>query len=133
MSRRTYTSNPTMKTNALNWFEIYVADFDRAKSFYETLLATSMETVEGEFKMALFPYDMEKGVGGCLSLCPHSQPGAGGTMVYLNVEGELDAVLSRVTAAGGQITQPRMAIPPHGFIGIIQDTEGNAVGLHSMS
>ena len=27
----------------------------------------------------------------------------------------------------------RMAIPPHGFIGIFEDTEGNVVGLHSMS
>ena len=53
------------------------------------------------------------------------------TTVYLDVTGNLDAVLGRITAAGGTIWMPRTAIPPHGFIAIIGDTEGNSVGLHS--
>jgi predicted enzyme related to lactoylglutathione lyase len=122
-----------MKTNAINWFEIMVADFDRAKAFYDTILATSLEVFEGEFKMAMFPYEMEKGVGGCLSLMPGCEPGKGGTMIYLNVEGDLDGVLSRIPAAGGVVIKPRTAIPPHGFIGIFKDSEGNVVGLHSMA
>ncbi len=60
------------------------------------------------------------------------KPGKGGTMVYPNVEGDLDGVLARIPAAGGTVIQEGMAIPPHGFIGIIGDTEGNQVGLHSM-
>jgi predicted enzyme related to lactoylglutathione lyase len=58
--------------------------------------------------------------------------GAGGTVVYLNVEGDLDGVLARAAANGGEIIKPRLAIGPHGFIGLIKDTEGNVVGLHSM-
>jgi len=60
------------------------------------------------------------------------EPGPGGTMVYLNVEGDLDGVLKRVPEAGGKVLRERMPIPPHGFIGVIQDPEGNVVGLHSM-
>jgi predicted enzyme related to lactoylglutathione lyase len=121
-----------MKTNAISWFEITVADLDRAKAFYEKILGSPMQMIEGEFKMAIFPYEMEKGIGGGLILMPGCDPGEGGTIIYLNVEGDLDGVLSRIPAAGGVVIKPRTAIPPHGFIGIFKDSEGNVVGLHSM-
>ena len=122
-----------MKNNAINWFEIMVADFDRAQGFYEAILATTLDVVNGEdSKMGLFPAEYDKGVGGCLSLMKGCTPGAGGTLVYLNVEGDLDGVLSRIPTAGGKVIKPRTAIPPHGFIGIFKDSEGNIVGLHSM-
>ena len=61
------------------------------------------------------------------------KPGDRGTIIYLNVEGELDAVLGRISEAGGAVLKGRTDIAPHGFIGIFQDSEGNVVGLHSMS
>lgn len=122
-----------MKTNAINWFEIFVSDMSRAQAFYENILAAKLTDPESDCgEMRIFPYDNMKGIGGALTKMEHCDPGAGGTMVYLNVEGDLDGVLSRVAAAGGKVIRDRMAIPPHGFIGIIEDTEGNAVGLHSM-
>ncbi len=123
-----------MKKNALNWFELFVGDFDRAKKFYETIL--QLKLVEGEMegcKMAMFPADENDGVGGAITKMECGKPGAGGTIVYLNVEGDLDGVLGRIPEAGGQVVQARMAIPPHGFIGIFEDSEGNVVGLHSMT
>jgi uncharacterized protein len=123
-----------MKQNAINWFEIYVEDFNRAQTFYEKILGVSLQIVENEGpKMGMFPCDYEKGIGGCISIMEGVQAGPGGTLVYLNVEGELDAVLARVAPTGGSVVLPRKAIPPHGFIAIITDTEGNRVGLHSMS
>lgn len=123
-----------MKRNVLNWFEIHASDISRAKSFYETILNDTLEsTGECGCEMAIFPYDRENGVGGALCKAENCKPGAGGTTVYLNVEGDLDAVLSRIPAAGGKVIRERMAIPPHGFIGIFEDSEGNVVGLHSMS
>jgi hypothetical protein len=122
------------KKNALNWFEIYVADFDRARRFYETVLGEPLQPMDGAGgKMALFSCDLDNGVGGALTKMDGYAPGGGGTLVYLNVEGKLDAVLARTASAGGKVLSGRTAIPPHGFIGIIQDTEGNRVGLHSMS
>lgn len=123
-----------MKNNALNWFQIAVelADFDRAKAFYEEALGSSLETVEGQSKMAIFPYAPDKGIGGALTAMSDCKPGPGGTTVYLNVEGDLDGVISRIPTAGGEVVMPRTPIPPHGFIGLFKDTEGNVVGLHSM-
>jgi len=31
-----------IKTDAVNWFELYVEDFNRAKKFYETTLNTTL-------------------------------------------------------------------------------------------
>lgn len=124
---------PNMKNNALNWFEIFVADFDRAKAFYEKILGSELTPVGADgCQMAIFPYASAEGVGGAITKMEGFGPGAGGTLIYLNVEGELDEVLKRIPEAGGKVIRDRMAIPPHGFIGIFHDTEGNVVGLHSM-
>lgn len=123
-----------IKKNAVNWFEIAVSDFDRAQRFYETILGAKLNEVPVQgSRMAIFPSDIEHGVGGSITLMAEMKPGPGGTLVYLNVEGELDAVLSRVGPAGGAIERPRFAIGEHGFIAIIRDSEGNGVGLHSMT
>ena len=122
-----------MKTNAINWFELYVTDLARARGFYETILNAKLQDAGMEgCEMAIFPYDNMQGIGGALTKMDGCQPGAGGTIVYLNVEGDLDGVLSRIPAAGGKVIRDRLAIPPHGFIGIFEDSEGNVVGLHSM-
>ena len=123
-----------MKDDALNWFEIFVNDLDKAMVFYEAILkATLTKGGSADCTMAMFPCNQELGVGGSLTQSEHSKPGPGGTLVYLNVEGDLDGVLERIPAAGGKVIQGRMAIPPHGFIGIFSDPDGNVVGLHSLS
>jgi uncharacterized protein len=122
-----------MKLNALNWFEIYVTDIQRARTFYETILNTQLVEAEGaSIPMAIFPYDNMNGIGGSITCMEGCKPGPGGTVIYLNVEGDLDGVISRIPAAGGKVIRPRFAIPPHGFIAIFEDTEGNVVGLHSL-
>jgi len=131
----------TTKKDAVNWFELYVADFDRAKRFYETILKTSLQEMPMEnceaaqtngSRMAVFPYENMKGVGGSITKMKDFAPGAGGTIVYLNVEGDLDGVIKRIPTAGGTVVKPRTSIGEHGFIAIFKDTEGNCVGLHSL-
>jgi uncharacterized protein len=121
------------KIHALNWFEIHAANLQRAKRFYETILQISMEEVKvGDIPEVLFPFDhTQGGVGGSILESNTPPPGAGGTVIYLNVEGDLDGVLGRIAGAGGTVTKPRTAIGPYGFIGIFKDTEGNSIGLHS--
>ena len=124
----------TQRTNAVNWFEICAADFARARRFYETALGETLaDTPMDGGKMAMFNFDQQAGVGGAITKMENCASTGTRTIVYLNVEGKLDAVLGRIVSAGGRIVQPRMAIPPHGFIALIEDTEGNVVGLHSMS
>ena len=122
----------TTRKDALNWFELHVADFDRAKRFYETILQTQLQEVKCESRMGIFPYENGKGVGGAITQMAGFSPGAGGTVIYLNVEGDLDGVIQRIPAAGGAVVKPKFSIGEHGFIALLKDTEGNIVGLHSL-
>jgi predicted enzyme related to lactoylglutathione lyase len=120
--------------NASNWFELYVSDFDRAHTFYQRALDVEMPIVDvPTSRLAVFPGGENGGVRGAISAMAGMHPGTGGTRVYLNVEGKLDAVLDRIPNAGGMILQPRTSIGPNGFIAVIKDSEGNSVGLSSMS
>ena len=50
--------------NAINWFEIPVKDFARAKSFYETLFDEPVtEIPHPTLKYGMLPSDMQQGVG----------------------------------------------------------------------
>lgn len=121
------------RKDALNWFELYVNDFDRAKRFYESVLETSLQTFEMEnCRMGMFPHEQKNGIGGSITKMNGISPGQGGTLIYLNVEGDLDGVLKRIPGAGGAVIKPRTSIGEHGFIAVFKDTEGNNVGLHSM-
>ena len=127
-----------MGKSVVNWFEIIATDFDRAVTFYEKLLGYApksmhrMEVAGGE--MAMFPHEQgDSGIGGAIWKDDgQSKPSNQGTRIYLNVEGQMDAVIARVEGAGGKIVMPRTDISPHGFIALIHDSEGNIIGLHAM-
>lgn len=122
--------------HAINWFEIPVADFDRAKKFYETIFDYEMpENQMGAARMGFLLYDFKGGGrGGAIVHQPgFHTPSKTGTLVYLNCEPDLQYVLDRVTAAGGSITHLKSEVAPGlGFWALIEDTEGNRVALHSM-
>ena len=120
-------------TNSLNWFEIPALDINRAKNFYETIFDIEMESHEmGETQMAFFPWSPGSGkANGALAQGETYVPSKEGTIVYLNADPNMDNVLSRVEAAGGSVTVPKMSIGENGNIAFISDTEGNNVGIHS--
>ena len=121
-------------TNSLNWFEIPANDIKRSSKFYETIFGIEMEMHEMEgSKMAFFPWSEGSGkANGCLAQGEMNTPSAEGTTVYLNANPNMDNVLTKVEAAGGQIVCPKMSIGEHGNIAFIIDTEGNKVGIHSI-
>ena len=118
--------------NALNWFEIPAANYERARKFYETIFATELIPMEGMegFQMGMFP--AEDGVGGGVIQGEGYVPSAEGSVVYLNGGDDLSEVLSRVEGAGGQVVMPKTSIGENGFVAYFLDSEGNRVGLHSM-
>ena len=60
--------------------------------------------------------------------------GPNGPFLFLNVDGRLDEVLGRVYAAGGRIVVPRTDIGDGmGWFAMILDSEGNRIGLHTIS
>lgn len=126
---------PHTDQHALRWFEIPVLDIERAQRFYETLLDAPMKREQmGTHTLALFRPGT-RGVGGCLVAGNGTPwPASIGSLVYLNAEPSLDAVLSRVEAAGGRVATPKAELPDGmGVFAHITDTEGNRVGLHSLT
>ncbi len=120
-------------TNAINWFEIPVTDFTRAKKFYETILgAEIMEMPFPNGRYGMLPADMQNGVGGGLAQGEGFEPSDKGTIVYLNGGDDLNVSLSRVEQAGGKIILSKTSIGQNGFMAHFIDTEGNRVALHSM-
>lgn len=124
-----------MAKSAVHWFEIPTQDLSRALRFYNRVLGLEMAAFDMMgCPMAMFPCDMaEGGVGGALIQYEGAVPSATGSMVYLDGGDDLSVPLGRVEAAGGKITMPKTSIGEHGFCGVFIDTEGNRVGLHSMT
>ena len=124
--------------NAISWFEIGVTDLERATEFYEAIFGDSLIPMDlDKIKMRMFPItDMENGVGGALidSGGFHKPSLTDGPLVYLNGNANLQMIMDKIPAAGGTIMVPKTAISPeYGFVGVFIDTEGNRIGLHSVT
>lgn len=126
-----------MSKNPIAWFEIYVDDMQRAKRFYQTVLATELsqlsDPTDSGIEMWAFPSNMESyGATGALARMEGMGPGGNSTLVYFSCE-DCAVEESRIESAGGRVQQPKMAIGEYGFITLALDTEGNMFGLHSQT
>ncbi|MBL4832308.1 MAG: VOC family protein [Aliivibrio sp.] len=125
-----------MQGNPIGWFEIYVDDMERAKKFYQALLDVTLEKLESPTKMEIemwaFPSNMESyGATGALVKMDKVKAGGNSTLVYFSCD-DCAVEESRAATNGGTVQVPKMAIGEHGFISVVEDTEGNMIGLHSM-
>ncbi|HSG32694.1 MAG TPA: VOC family protein [Thermodesulfobacteriota bacterium] len=122
------------KDNVINWFEIPAKDIDRAVKFYNDIFNADLKVVDfNGTKMAIFSEDYTK-TGGAILQNEFSEPSKTGTTVYFSGGNDLSDVLSKVNNAGGQVVTEKTKISDeYGYFGIFIDSEGNKVGLHSMS
>lgn len=123
-----------MMHHAISWFEIPVTDFERARKFYSAIYDFEMPVSEmGANKMGFFLFDMQKqGIGGSIVQGEGYSPSRDGCKIYLNGGRDLQVVLNRVEAAGGQIIMQKTQISEDiGYFAIFVDTEGNLINLHS--
>lgn len=123
----------------INWFEIPVVAFARAKRFYETIfqieMATRTVTIDGvALEMAFFPNVSTDGLSTGALVCGEGyKSSTAGALVYLHGGSDLSNVQNRVEKAGGTVVKAKHLISPDaGYMAIIMDTEGNRVALHSM-
>lgn len=126
-----------MDHNPVGWFEIYVQDMARARTFYSTVFQLELQKLEdpdGETsEMWAFPMSMDKrGASGALVKMPGAPSGGGGTMVYFSCA-DCATEASRVRVAGGQVHRDKFSIGPYGYIALAVDPDGNMFGLHSMT
>lgn len=122
-----------MQLHAANWFEIPVADFERARAFYSRIFDYDMPSQEmGGDPMGFLPFEMGKGVGGAIILADTLRPSRDGPRIYLNGGADLQPILDRVELAGGKVDTPKTLINEDiGYFAVFEDTEGNRVALHS--
>ena len=119
--------------NPITWFEIYVDDLNRAKDFYESVFGYTLvpENTDGTFQVYQFPGGMPgNGAMGALVKHPMRKPSSEGTLVYFHCD---DCQIQSELAIknNGQVFKAKTNVGADGFIAIIGDTEGNAIGLHS--
>lgn len=124
-----------MKNNPVCWFEIYVQDLERARTFYESVFQIQLEKLvapDTPCEMLSFPAEMDRwGAGGALTKMDGVSSGGGGTLVYFSCE-DCAVEEDRVEVHGGHVHQKKMSIGEYGFISLVFDTEGNMIGLHSI-
>lgn len=122
-----------MQPNAISWFEIPVSDLDRASAFYGKVIGQPLVREQmGPQDLAVFPFERKAGIGGCIMAADYLKPGDGGNLIYLAINDDIDAALTRVQQAGGSIAQGKTALPGDmGHYAHIIDSEGNRVGLHA--
>jgi uncharacterized protein len=106
-------------------FEITADDPERAVVFYKSAFGWEISRWgEEKYWLVKTGPDDQMGInGGILGRTPL------GNIVNTIGVGSLDDAIEKVTAAGGQVVQPRMAIPGVGYLAYCKDTEGNSFGI----
>ena len=123
------SSTPTK--NVIAWFEIPVSDIGRAQRLYESMLDKKLPISDfGGCPHALLSNGDPSCVSGALVQDPKRKPSREGTTLYLVATDGVARCLSRAVEAGFKVTLPRTSIGPHGFIALVEDFDGNVVGLH---
>ncbi|MBN7817710.1 VOC family protein [Algoriphagus pacificus] len=124
-----------MERVTVGWFEIPVADMDRAIAFYEKVFDCKLnKQVMGDFQMGWFPGD-QSGMGAQGSLVYHKDfyaiSNLAGVLIYFSSK-DCSVELGKVEEAGGTVQIPKRLIAPDiGYMGVFLDSEGNRIAIHS--
>jgi predicted enzyme related to lactoylglutathione lyase len=113
------------------YFQIPADDVGRARKFYQSLLGWKIEPDTTLEEKSLEWQNIETGepkegtmnMGGL-----YKRMGPGPIMNFVEVE-EIEKVLARVEKLGGKVMMPLDTIKGVGLVAVIQDTEGNIIGL----
>jgi predicted enzyme related to lactoylglutathione lyase len=116
-------------------FMIPADDVGRAKHFYQNLLGWKIEPVRSPMdpaKMAEMQYhDISTGAAheGTMNAGGLYKRHMGEPILNFVIVEDIDAVQSKVEKLGGKITMPKNEIRGVGQVVMIQDPEGNTIGL----
>jgi predicted enzyme related to lactoylglutathione lyase len=112
----------------ISWVEIPSTNFERALSFYGSLLNTTLKAEDfGTEKMACFPSGE-----GAIIYEPNYKPSENGVLISLKVADSIDRTLERIEANGGKTLRPKtkIEVEGRGYFALFLDSEGNKLGLY---
>ena len=118
-------------SNMIVWADVPVTDLERAMAFYGAVSGLEPVTVPGMDGIGLFRGPTEPGeMPVSIDLYVGGTPSHDGPTIYLNSNGDIDAMLARVEPAGGRILQEKRFMGDMvGWIAFVEDTEGNRIGI----
>jgi uncharacterized protein len=122
---------PVKMPHLMHYFEIPVADMNRAASFYEHLFAIKLnrQTVDG-YEMALFPHeDGAPGASGALAKGDAYVPSHNGPVLYFSVR-DIKAIVAQAETLGSKVLYPVKDIGEGGWVAEVEDSEGNRLALN---
>jgi predicted enzyme related to lactoylglutathione lyase len=121
------TMTSSLPPKASVWFEIPVADMDRARAFYGAVLQNELTLEDtGPNPIAMFA---AKDAAASGHLYPGKPaPSGTGPTIHLAVAAPIEDAMERVTANGGQVVSPVVQIPSGRFAYCL-DPDGNSFGL----
>jgi predicted enzyme related to lactoylglutathione lyase len=114
--------------NRVVHFEIGAQDPERAAQFYEKVFGWKIQKWGGpqDYWLATTGPDSEPGINGGIM---RHKDGAARTINTVQVA-SIEEAIAKVTASGGQVMVPKMAIPGVGWLAYCTDTEGGIFGIH---
>jgi hypothetical protein len=127
--------SPSLHMANIAFFQVPADDIDRAKHFYHALLGWQIAPTRTPMEPTLMAStqfhdvitgDAKEGTMnmGLLYRRQMTEP----IINFVTVD-DIDTILTNVEKLGGRIVRPKEAITTVGMVAIIQDTEGNAIGL----
>lgn len=123
-----------MNINPVCWFEIYVQDMERAKTFYQGVFGKTLTRLDTP-GMELWAFDSNPdvpGSGGALVKMDGVASGGNSTLIYFACK-DCAVEESMVVGCGGQVFKPKFSLGQYGYSSLVIDTEGNMIGLYSMN
>lgn len=124
-----------MQKNPIGWFDLPVADIDRAEKFYTEYFGFEFNRQEDQngMRRSWFPMDEGYGAAGMLIQGDGFVPSHDGPTLYFTSPGEsIDDGIAKAEALGITILIPKTDIGEHGFYAWLEDSEGNRIAIHSM-
>jgi uncharacterized protein len=109
-------------------FEIPADNPERAMAFYGTVFGWTFRRFEGggmPYWLVTTGPNEEPGITG--GILPRQSPEQ--TCVNSITVANVDESIAAVTANGGQIAMPKMAVPGVGWLAYAKDTEGHMFGM----
>jgi hypothetical protein len=113
-------------------FEVHADDPERAAKFYNKVFDWKVEKWKGteDYWLVTTGPDNEPGING--GLMKREEPASGNSIIAYVCTVDVDSVdkfAEKITANGGLIVAPKMAIPGVGWLAYCKDTEGNMFGI----
>lgn len=119
--------------NTIVWFDLPVANLEKARNFYSKLLDKELCVHEEHgFKMVVFPHeDCSSDVAGCLYEAEDFTPNTSNLLIYFDTDKRINKAVEAAKAHGGTVVTPVEPIGPWGYRAVIADCCGNKVALYA--